>query len=159
MATSKATITTGISQSSNSTAVIIPTASTLSTGQVIERLTKSTSTLTGTVNVDFLTSGIVYYTSNATANWTFNARGNSTTAMDTVLANDQSATVSMLATQGASAYYANSFQIDGSVRTVKWQSGTAPTTGDANSIDLYSYTIIKTAANTYTVLGTQTKYA
>lgn len=159
MATSKASITTSISQASNSSAIGIPAATSLATGQVIERITPVATATTGVVNVDFLTSGVLYYTSNSTANWTFNVRGSSSVALNTALSANQSATVAMMVTQGASAYYANSFQIDGSVRTVKWQSGTAPTSGDANSINLYSYTIVKTAANTYTVLGSQSKYA
>ena len=44
--------------------------------------------------------------------------------------------------------------------TPKWQGGTAPSAGNASSIDVYVYTIIKTAATpTYTVLGSQTQFA
>jgi hypothetical protein len=41
---------------------------------------------------------------------------------------------------------------------VKWSGGTAPTGGNANSVDVYTYTIIKTANSTYTVLANQTQY-
>jgi hypothetical protein len=50
-------------------------------------------------------------------------------------------------------------EIDGNAVTPKWQGGSAPTAGNADSLDVYSFTIIKTAANTYTVLGSQTQFA
>jgi hypothetical protein len=43
--------------------------------------------------------------------------------------------------------------------TPKWQGGTAPTSGNINSIDTYTYTIIKTAATpTYVMLAAQTQF-
>ena len=71
----------------------------------------------------------------------------------------QSLTVVFLNTNTASAFYPTAFQIDGSAVTPKWQGGTAPSSGNANSIDSYSYTIIKTASATYTVLASQTRFA
>jgi len=50
-------------------------------------------------------------------------------------------------------------QVDGNSVTPKWQGGSAPSAGNATSIDVYSFTILKTAENTYTVLGSQTQYA
>ena len=62
-------------------------------------------------------------------------------------------------TQGSTAYYLNAYQIDGSSVTPKWQGGSAPTAGNASSIDSYSFTIIKTADATFTVLASQTQFA
>lgn len=116
---------------------------------------------TGTVNVDVLTSTNWYYTTNASANWTFNFRGNGVpTTLNSLLAVGQSTTVGFLVTNGATAFYPTAFQIDGTAVTPKWQSGTAPTAGSANGIDAYMFTIVKTAATpTYTVLASQTKFA
>jgi hypothetical protein len=59
-----------------------------------------------------------------------------------------------LVTNGATAYYQTALNIDGVAQTVKYSGGTAPSAGNASSIDAYSFTIIKTAATpTYTVLG------
>jgi hypothetical protein len=55
-------------------------------------------------------------------------------------------------TQGSTAYYLNTIQVDGSAVTPKWQGG-APTEGTASSINVYSFTIIKTADATFTVLA------
>lgn len=115
---------------------------------------------TGTVNFDTLTSTAWLYTSNASGNWTLNVRGNSGTTLASTLDTGDSITVVFAVTQGATAYYPTAFQVDGSSVTPKWQGGTAPTAGNASSIDVYVYTIVKTAATpTYTVLASQTQFA
>lgn len=126
----------------------------------LEVTTVSATAAATTVTFDAITQGVLYYTTNSSANWTLNIRGNSGTTLSSMLAVGQSITVAFLATNGATAYYQTGFQIDGAAVTPKWQGGTAPTSGNVNSIDSYTFTIIKTAATpTYTVLGQQTKFA
>jgi hypothetical protein len=79
--------------------------------------------------------------------------------MNTFLTSGQSATVVLLATQGGSAFYPTAFTVDGSAVTPKWLGGAAPTGGNASGIDSYSFTIIKTAASTYTVIASQARFA
>jgi hypothetical protein len=126
-----------------------------------ERYTVSATAATGTINFDASTQGVLYYTSNASANWTLNIRSTSGATLSSILAVGDSMTVSFLVTNGGTAYYQTGFQIDGSAVTPKWSGGTAPASGNASSIDAYSFTIIKTAATpTYTVLGVgPVKYA
>ena len=124
-----------------------------------EVATISATAATGTIAYDITTQSVLYYTSNASANWTVNFRGSSGTSLNTLMSTGQSMTAVFMVTNGGTAYYNNAFQIDGSSVTPKWQGGTAPTSGNANSIDVYSYTIIKTASATYTVLASQTKFA
>jgi hypothetical protein len=119
----------------------------------------SATSATGTVNVDLSTAAVHYYTSNAAANWTFNFRGNGSTTLNSLLSVGQSATVAFLVTNGSTAYYPTAFQVDGVSVTPKWQGGTAPGSGNASSIDSYTFTIIKTASATYTVLASQVKFA
>ncbi len=123
----------------------------------------SATAATGTVNVDISTAAVHYYTANAAANWTFNFRGNSSTTLNSILSVGQSATVAFLVTNGSNAYYPTAFQVDGVALTggtaVKWQGGTTPAAGNANSIDSYTFTIIKTASATYTVIASQIKFA
>jgi len=117
------------------------------------------SAATGTINFDVKTASIWYYTSNASANHTVNVRGDSSTTLSSLLAVGDSITVVWAVTNGATPYYPSAFQIDGSSATPKWQGGTAPTGGNASAIDVYSYTIVKTAATpTYTVFGSQTQF-
>lgn len=124
-----------------------------------ERTTISATAATGTINFDILTQGVLYYTSNSSANWTLNVRGNSGTTLNSSLATGDALTIVFLVTNGSTAYYATTFQIDGTSVTPKWQNGTAPTAGNASSIDAYTYTIVKTASATYTVFASQTKFA
>jgi len=134
------------------------------TGSIVvgpeERTTVSATAATGTVNFDAVTQGVLYYTTNASANWTLNIRGNSGTTLSSLLAVGDAITVTHLVTQGATAYYNSAVQVDGSSVTPKWQGGTAPTAGNASSVDAYVYTVVKTAATpTYTVFASQTKFA
>lgn len=125
-----------------------------------ERTTVSATAATGTINYDAVTQGVLYYTTNASANWTLNIRGNSTTTLSSILAVGDAITVTHLVQQGATAYYNNVVQIDGSSVTPKYQGGTAWAAGNASSIDAYVYTVVKTAATpTYTVFASQTKFA
>lgn len=124
-----------------------------------ERINIVASAATGTVALDALTAGTMLYTSNATGNWTLNVRGSSSTSLNSILTTGDSITVVFLNTNGGTAYYSTAFQIDGSSVTPKWQGGTAPSAGNASSIDSYVYNIIKTASATFTVLASQTKFA
>ena len=114
---------------------------------------------TGTVNVDVSTSSVLIYTSNATGNWTLNVRGNSTTTLNSIMSTGEQITVVFETPNGANAYYPTAFNIDGSAVVPKWLGGTAPSSGNINSTDVYVYTIRKTGANTYTVLASQNKFA
>jgi hypothetical protein len=125
----------------------------------LEGVTVSATAATGTINYDVTTQSVLYYTSNASANWTVNFRASSGTSLNTALATGEAITVVFMVTQGATAYYNNVVQIDGSSVTPKWQNGSTPSAGNASGIDIYSYTIIKTASATYTVLASQIQFA
>jgi hypothetical protein len=124
-----------------------------------EVATVSATAATGTINYDITTQSVLYYTTDASANWTLNFRGSSGTSLNTLMTTGQSMTAVFMVTQGGTAYYNNVLQIDGSTVTPKYQGGTAYTAGNASSIDIYSYTIIKTGSATFTVLASQTKFA
>jgi hypothetical protein len=115
------------------------------------------SAATGTINFDVSTASVWYYTTNATANHTLNFRYSSGTSLNTALATGDAITLVWLNTNGATAYYPNVIQIDGTTVTPKVPA--AISAGNASSIDAYSFTIIKTASATFTVLETQTKFA
>jgi hypothetical protein len=124
-----------------------------------ELVTVSATAATGTINFDAITQGVLYYTTNASGNWTLNVRGDGSNTLNSILSTGQSITVVFLATNGSTAYYQSGFQVDGSAVTPKWAGGTAPSSGNASSIDAYSLTIIKTASATFTVLASTGKYA
>jgi len=126
---------------------------TLDIEEVYEKVTVQTST-TGTITFDTTAQAVEFYTANQTANRTINFSN-----VNANLAVGQSLTVAIAMTQGSTAYYLNAYQVDGSSVTPKWQGGSAPTAGNANSIDSYSFTIIKTADATFTVLASVTQFA
>jgi hypothetical protein len=111
------------------------------------------------IDDDVTTQSVLYYTTDASGNFTVNFRGSSGTSLDTIMATGESLSVTFLVTNGASAYYNSAVQVDGSSVTPKWQGGSAPTSGNASSIDSYTYVIIKTGSATFTVLASVTKFA
>ena len=149
----------GSSTASSGAFTTLSASGTTSIYEAIEKAALSASALTGTVNFNWLDGAVVYVTANAAGNWTLNVRGDGSTTLNSVLATNDSITLAVLATQGSTAYYQSAMQIDGNSVTPKWAGGTAPTAGNASSIDVYTFTIIKTASATFTVLASQTKFA
>jgi hypothetical protein len=135
------------------------TLATVDVNTVVETASIVASASTGTINIEFNTNPTVYYTSNATANWTLNVRGTSGVTLNDTLSTGQIATVTFLATNGVTPYRPTVFQVDGSAVTPKWMGGTAPSAGNASSIDAYTLAIIKTASATFTMLASQTRFA
>jgi hypothetical protein len=127
--------------------------------EIRETTTISATAATGTIAYDALTQVVLYYTTDASGNFTVNFRGNSGTSLDSVMSTGQSLSATFLVTNGATAYYNSAVQVDGSSVTPKWQGGSAPTSGNASSIDSYTYVIIKTGSATFTVLASVTKFA
>jgi hypothetical protein len=125
----------------------------------LEKVTISATAATGTINYELSTQSILYYTSNASANWTVNIRGNSGTTLNSMMATGQSVTMTFLVTQGSPAYYNSSVTIDGASVTPKWLGGSAPSAGNINGVDVYTYTVIKTGSAAYTVFASQSRYA
>jgi hypothetical protein len=124
-----------------------------------EKVTISATAATGTINYDVGTQSILYYTSNASANWTVNFRASSSTTLNAIMSTGQSMTVTFLVTQGSTAYYNSAVTVDGTSVTPKWSGGTAPSAGNANSVDVYSYTLVKTGTGSFTVFASQTRFA
>ena len=151
----------GVAQTFTGTQTFAGTSSAIAMvlNDIAETATISATAATGTIDYDITTQSVLYYTSNASANWTINFRASSGTSLNTALATGQAITVAHLVTQGSTAYYNSAVQVDGSSVTPKWQNGTAPTAGNASGIDVYVYSIVKTASATFTIFASQTKFA
>jgi hypothetical protein len=126
---------------------------TLDIEEVYEKVVVSPNT-SGTVNFDTTLQGVVFFSVDQLANRTINFSN-----VNANLDAGQSVTCSILMAQGSTAYYLNAYQVDGSTVTPKWSGGSAPTEGNASGIDVYTFTIIKTANATFTVLASQSQYA
>lgn len=129
------------------------------TPNIAEVDTISATAATGTINYDVTTQSVLYYTSNASGNFTVNFRGSSGTTLNTMMQTGESISATFLVTQGSTAYYNSAVTIDGTSVTPKWQGGTAPTSGNASSVDCYTYVIQKVGSASYVVLASQTKFA
>jgi len=124
-----------------------------------ERMVFTGTAATGTIAIDLLTANTHFFNSDATGNQVINLRGSATTSLNTILATNDTITAVVLIQNGGTAYYPTAVQIDGSGVVPKWQGGTAPASGNINSIDAYVITVMKSGSATYTVLASQTKFA
>ena len=131
----------------------------MSVQEIFEDVNINSGALSGTVNLDIKLANVFYRTTASTGNWTTNFRGDGSNSLNNTMQVGQSVTVTVLATNGGTAFYNNGWQIDGSSVTPKWLGGVgAPNAGNANAIDYYTYTIIKTADATFTVLANTGPY-
>ena len=124
-----------------------------------EKVTIAATAATGTINYDTNTQSIVYYTTAASGDWTVNFRASSGATLNSVLSTGETLTLVHLVTLTGSEFRNTVVQVDGSAITPEWQGGTAPTEGNINSIDSYTYTIIKTGDAAFTVLAALTQFA
>jgi len=125
-----------------------------------EKFTPNATGSTGTVAFDVLDQSVLYKTANATANFTLNIRGNGSTTFDSILPANNTMTIAFLNTVGTTPYVVNTFQIDGNTIVPQYVGGVAPNgaTRLVNCTQSYTYSIVKTAGNTFAVLGSLTEY-
>ena len=131
----------------------------LHTRGIMETANVSNIVLTGNVNINVLDGVVYYFTQPASSTWTFNLRGNSHTSIDSILSTGESLTVAFGCTQGPQGYVSDKILVDGEYVYPKWQGGAPPTSGSNSSVDMYSFTLIKTAARQYSAFASQTRFA
>jgi hypothetical protein len=127
---------------------------------VYEAVTVSTTYVTA-FTYDLLTQAVYFQNVNLGSNFTVNFRGDGSNALNAAMAVGESMTAALITKQANTTFYNTSvLTVDGTSTnvTVVWQGGSAPTTGNASSNDVYTYTAIKTAASTYTILASQTQF-
>jgi hypothetical protein len=160
LATPTLTTPTMTNGTSTGLALSTPTFSTYgSIKALFETATVTGSAPSSTTNFDVVTQAVQYYTSNASTNFTLNIRGDGSTTLNSILSTGQSVTCTLLVTNGGTAYYPTTIQVDGSSVTPKWANGVAPAAGNTSSVDIYSFVVVKTASATYTVFASQSKFA
>jgi hypothetical protein len=125
---------------------------------LLETTTISGTAPTATYNYDVNTQSVLLNTANAVNNWTLNVRGAGAVTLNSTMAVGNSITIAHAQTVNSITFYQSAFTIDGVSVTPKWTNATAPTNSAGTGIDMYVYTIIKTAASTYTVFASRTNY-
>ena len=125
---------------------------------IIEHVVGTASAPPTTLNYNVLDGAILFHSGSATANWTLNFRGNASTTLNSIMPLSSSLTVTLLTRTGATAHSSSAYQIDGASITPRWQGGVSGS-GNANSIDAHTFTIIKISSiPTYLLLGSITRY-
>jgi len=125
---------------------------------LLEKVTVSATAPSGNVDVDMATQSVLYWTGNATANVTANIRGTATQTLNSLLATGQSVTAVLFFPNGPSNFLVNTVKIDNTTVPVAYQGNAAPVLGNSNSIDIYSFTVLKTADATYKIFASQTQF-
>ena len=126
---------------------------------IAENINTNSTACTGNITVNLTGPAVTLFTANASTNWSFNFQGNAGITANSLLATGQSRTIALMVPQGSTAYIPSNIRVDSATIAPKWQGGSAPTSGNANSTDVYVYTIIKTADSTYNIFASQTKFA
>ena len=152
LSVSNVTVTSGSVSNANVSNVLL-------TNSNREFVTIQASAAASTVDFDVLTQQVLFYTANASADWTLNVRGDGSTTLNDSMTTGDAVTITFLATQGNTAYYANVFTVDSVSVTPIWQGNAAPSAGNADSVDAYVLSIVKTANAAYTIFGSQTQFA
>jgi hypothetical protein len=131
----------------------------ISLSQTLESANIFTTAVGGNVNIDLENNTLYFFSSNTTANVTFNLRANTQNTLDSQLLIGQSITTGILLKQGATRYRANVY-IDGTLQTPFYLGNSAPSfaTSQQESIDAYAINVLKTASNTYTVLVSNSNF-
>lgn len=124
---------------------------------VFEDTIVAATSLTGTLNVDVKTAVVYVFTANAVGNFTFNVRGDSTTTLDSIMGIGQTLTFAIEAPQGASAFRCTAITVDGAAPSNTRWTGGAPTSGNANGVDVYLVRVTKTGVATFLVRASQTQ--
>ena len=125
-----------------------------SNGELIENCNVTAGKLSDNLTIN-LDNGMVHlFTTTETTTATPNIM--STAGINTSMSNGDAITVTLITTAAAGAYCAN-IQVDGAAVTENWIGGSAPSAGGSSGVDIHTFTIIKTASATFTVLGNQSK--
>ena len=125
---------------------------------IAEKVTVSGS-FDSDIDFDTQTQGVVLSTASATANYTINLRGSASASLDSVMDVGESITVAYISKNDNVTYFNSTVKVDGVAVTPIWSGGSAPTDGNTSSNDTYTFTAIKTAGSTFTVLAGKTQFA
>ena len=112
--------------------------------------------LSDNTNIDLENGMIHYFTTTETTTSTPNIRYSSSESLTSKMSVGQSIVVTLITTAASGAFSAN-ITIDGGAVTENWVGGSAPSDGGTSGVDIHSFTIIKTASATFTVIANHSK--
>jgi len=105
-------------------------------------------TLASNVGTLDWSAGNIYYIATApTGAMTLNATNVPTDS-------SKAMTINVVVTQGSTGYIPSTFQIAGTNQTIRWAAGVTPAaTSSAGKLDIFSFTLLRTSAGAWIVLG------
>jgi len=121
-----------------------------------EEVNVTAGKLSDNLNIDVENGMVHLFTTAESTTAVPNIRYNGSTALNAKMSIGQSVVVTLITTANASAYSAQ-MTIDGAAQTERWIGGSAPDAGGSAGVDIHSFTIIKTADATFTVIGNHSK--
>ena len=121
-----------------------------------EEVNITSGKLSDNTNINVEDGMVHLFTTTESTTSTPNIRYNGSTSLNNRMSIGQSIVVTLITTANSSAYSAN-ITIDGSAVTERWIGGSAPSDGGSSGVDIHSFTIIKTANATFTVIGNHSK--
>ena len=125
-------------------------------GLLTEHVTVTAGKLSDAANLDLANGNVFLFTTAESTTATPNLRYDASTTLNSKMAVGDVVTVVLITTANASAFCAQ-LTIDGAAVTENWVGGSAPSDGGSSGVDIHSYTIVKTASATWTVIGNQSK--
>ena len=128
------------------------------TGALVENGIVDSTARTGTQAVNLDNGMVHYFTASATGTWKPNFRVNSTNTLNSAMGTGDICSPTMVVNKSNTAHYADSVQVDGTDRTIEWLGGAPTDGGGNNTFDVYNYTIIKTADDTFIVFASVSTY-
>ena len=136
-----------LSASGSPSYTTVTTGDLIVTSQIVESFTSYSTSISsgGTATLDCSTGNIWNITSTVSGNWT-------AALTNVTLSSGQATNVTLIITQGATAYIPNALTVNSTSVTINWQGGSAPT-GNASKKDIIAFSILQTGASTYLVFG------
>lgn len=126
------------------------------TGLLSEACTVTAGKLSDNTNLNAENGNVFLFTTQETTTCTPNIRWNGSTTLNSKVNVGDMIAITVITTAAAGGYSAQ-LTIDGAAVTENWVGGSAPSAGGSSGKDIYSYTIVKTADATFTVIGNLVK--
>ena len=117
-----------------------------------EKIYTAGTALNGEFDLTLESGNVWYLTANATATFTPDIKVNGSVSLNSAMSINEAIVVTLIHGTNNTSYYANAFKIDNASVTPEYLGG-APSAAGSDGYDCYTWTIIKTANNTYKVFG------
>ena len=124
----------------------------LNNGELIERCNISGTALNSDTAIN-LDNGMIHYRTGAIGSANVKPNIFSSVGINTQMATGDIMTVTIITACSNTSNFVDAIMIDYKDVTENWVGGSAPTAGGGSGVDTYAFNIIKTASETFTVIG------